>query len=139
MIAALAWRHRGLRVALAVVAGLTVAQAGCSESLQPGSGVAVRVRNNSSVQFASVTLYTVDGPVTFQDVSVGLTTPYVEVSAAYRFATTEVVIVTDTLRLQVIDYVGEEPLERGRYSYLLDVADLGSASPSLTQQLSRAE
>jgi hypothetical protein len=57
------------------------------------------------------------------------------VSSAYRSATTQVVLDGDTLRLQVIDYVGEEPLDAGRYTYVLSVFGVGTARPVLRQVL----
>jgi hypothetical protein len=97
----------------------------------------VRLVNASTVTMSRATLYTSEGPVTFEDVAAGAASPFVSVSVAYRFATTEVVVAADTLRLQVIDFVGETPLEPGLYSYVLDVIDLGTAAPSLTQEFRR--
>jgi hypothetical protein len=59
------------------------------------------------------------------------------VSAAYRSVTTQVVLDGDTLRLQVIDYVGEDPLAAGRYTYVLTVSGVGTATPVLRQLLRR--
>jgi hypothetical protein len=41
------------------------------------------------------------------------------VEKAYRIASTWVVTGSDTVRLQVIDFVGEKPLNPGRYTYVL--------------------
>ena len=38
---------------------------------------------------------------------------------AYDYATAQVVTGVDTARLQVIDFVGETPLDGGRYTYVL--------------------
>ncbi len=46
---------------------------------------------------------------------------YVEVTKAYRIASAQVVVGQDTARIQVIDYVGESPLESGRYTYIFRV------------------
>ena len=109
------------------------ALAGCGDTLGLGT-VEVRMENGSPVTFAEATLYTSDGPVTFENVGPGTATPYIEVSSAYRIATTQVVIEEDTLRLQVIDFVGEEPVPAGRYTYRLGVFGLGTGHPSLTQE-----
>ena len=107
--------------------------AGCGDILGTGA-VEVRLENASSVTFAEAMLYTSDGPVTFGNVAPGAATPYIEVSQAYRIVTTQVVIESDTLRLQVIYFVGEDPLAAGRYTYVLDVYGLGTEHPSLTQE-----
>ena len=112
---------------------LLTALAGCGDILGTGA-VEVRLENASSVTYAEAMLYTSDRPVTFENVTPGAATPYIEVSQAYRIVTTQVVIESDTLRLQVIDFVGEEPVASGRYTYVIDVRGLGTEHPSLTQE-----
>lgn len=121
----------------ALMMALAGAVAGCSESTSEAGPVEVRVENASSARFESVTLHTLDGPRIFHEVDPGATTPYILVSRAYRVVTTEAVVARDTLRLQVIDYVGEDPLPPGLYSYVLSVNGLGSSSPSLALSLRR--
>jgi len=99
--------------------------------------VRLRVQNQSVVTFDAVTLATLDGFKTWYAVEAGETTPYTAVSAAYGIASTDVVIGTDTLRLQVIDYVGEDYLEGGDYTFLLNVSGPYGDYPSLTQALRR--
>ena len=77
------------------------------------SGVEVRLENASSIAFAEATLFTVDGAHTYFDLEPGEASPYLTVTMAYGIATTQVVVVADTIRLQVIDYVGRSRLERG--------------------------
>ena len=77
------------------------------------SDVEVRLENASSTAFAEATLFTVDGSHTYLDLGPGEASPYLNVTMAYGIATTQVVVGADTIRLQVIDYVGEEPLGAG--------------------------
>jgi hypothetical protein len=125
-------RSRRLTAAVALAAALIVGAPGCSTIFGSGD-VLVRLENASPVAFDRATLYTSEGPRTTLDLGPGQATPYVSVATAYRIATTQVEIDADTLRLQVIDFVGEEPLSAGRYTYVISVVDLGAASPSLTQ------
>lgn len=118
----------------AVLGILVGALTGCGDAFGNGS-VEVRVENASDVRYDEATLYTLDGPRTYADLAPGARSPYVSVSAAYRSATTQVVLDGDTLRLQVIDYVGEEPLDAGRYTYVLSVSGVGTAWPALRQVL----
>ncbi|MDH3292142.1 MAG: hypothetical protein OEO20_13690 [Gemmatimonadota bacterium] len=128
-------RHRwGLGVVSLVAATVMVSAGGCDGAAGPDN-VSVRLENASPASFAEATLYTSEGPQTSYDVGTGESTPYIAVATAYRIATTEVVIEDDTLRLQVIDFVGEEPLSAGRYTYVISVVGLGTASPSLTQEI----
>jgi hypothetical protein len=81
--------------------------------------VEIRVRNASSVTFDEGVLYSHSDSIVFVDLEAGRTTPYKEVERAYPIATTQVTTGPDTTRLQVIDFVGEKPLEPGRYTYAL--------------------
>ena len=121
----------------ACVLGILVgALAGCGGFFTPDA-VEVRVENASDVWYDEATLYTLDGPRTYSDLAPGARSEYVSVSAAYRSVTTQVVLDGDTLRLQVIDYVGEDPLAAGRYTYVLTVSGVGTATPVLRQLLRR--
>jgi len=81
--------------------------------------VEVRVRNGSSATFDGGALYVHRDSITFAALEPGQATPYREVERAYQIASTWVVTGSDTARLQVIDFVGEEPLSPGRYTYVL--------------------
>jgi hypothetical protein len=60
--------------------------------------------------------------------------PYSAVSAAYRIATTDVVLFLGTSRrLQVIDYVGEQVVPPGRYSYVFSLYDDPNGDRGLQQ------
>ncbi len=120
------------RTILAALAAALVAGGACASIFGSGD-VLVRLENASAATFDRATLYTSEGPQTTLDVGPNQATPYVAVETAYRIATTEVVIGADTLRLQVIDFVGEEPLSAGRYTYVISVFNLGTPSPSLGQ------
>lgn len=100
----------------------------------PDGAVEVRLENASQLHFSLASLYTLDGVRTFADLKPGSRTPYIEVSTAYRIATTEVIAEADTLRVQVIDFVGEQPLSSGRYTYVLSVS-LEAGERVLRQEL----
>lgn len=89
--------------------------------LSPDDTVEVRLENISRTRVDEVMLYLPDTTLTFLDLPPDSPTPYLEVRRAYRMATVQAVLGPDTARLQVIDFVGETPLARGKYSYLLDV------------------
>ena len=93
---------------------------GC-DTLGLDGSVSIRVRNDSNLTFEGGILYLVGDSILFPGLGPGQTTPYREVEKAYRFATTQVVTGSgiDTARLQVIDFVGEQPLDEGRYTFSL--------------------
>ena len=109
--------HRG-RILAACLMVSSLNAAGC-EILGLDGGVEVRVRNGSSLTFDEATLFLPRVSLSFSDLVPGEATPYSTVSKAYRIASAHVVMGQDTARLQVIDYVGEQPLDDGRYTYVL--------------------
>ena len=83
--------------------------------------VEVRVRNGSSFVLDEARLLLPRGTLSYSDLQPGQETAYSVVSKAYHHASAEVVIGADTARLHVIDYVGETPLDGGRYTYIMRV------------------
>ena len=113
-------------------AALAMATSGCG--ILDSDGVELRLENGSNEVFDEVTIFTEDGPRAFTNLGPGERTEYFAVSLSYRIATTEVVVGTDEYRLQVIDFVGEEPLSSGRYTFVLGLT--GNGPPfGLTQTL----
>ena len=110
--------HRISSVLLVTILGALVSSCAI---LDPDDTVEVRLENISRTQVDEVMLYLPDTTLTFEDFSPDSPTPYLAVRKAYRMATVQAVVGPDTARLQVIDYVGEKPLNRGKYTYLLDV------------------
>lgn len=117
-----------------LVALLSVVTAGCNLFSTDGP-VEVRVRNGSTLTFDEGILYTHRDSIAFTSLGPGQATPYQETERAYRIATTQVVTGSDTARLQVIDFVGEEPLDPGRYTYVLSFFE--GHPTSLTLDLTR--
>jgi len=122
---------------LSLVSILPLIALGCTDALQPlgPDQVAVRVRNASTVPFDETTLYLMDGPRELGRISSGGTSAYVVTDTAYRFMTTQAIVGSDTLRLQVIDYVGEQPLSPGRYTYVLSIYEDEQGTRRLDQAL----
>ena len=109
---------RALKVVLSVVPILIFT--GC-DTLGLDGPVQIRVRNDSDLTFEEGILYLVGDSILFPGLGPGQATPYREVEKSYRFATAQVVTGNgaDTARLQVIDFVGEEPLDKGRFTFSL--------------------
>jgi len=105
-----------------IIAAISLSVAGCGV-LDPGGDIQLRVRNGSSVVLDDVVLFLPMETLTFSGLGPSESTPYHEVAKAYRIASVQVVVSQDTARLQVIDLVGEEPLDTGRYTYVLRVFD----------------
>ena len=103
----------------AALLGLLTFVAGGCGIIGSDDPVQIRVRNASDLTFDEGVVYLIGDSITFTDLQPGESTPYTEVDRAYDYATAQVVTGSDTARLQVIDYVGETPVESGRYAYVL--------------------
>lgn len=96
----------------------------------------VRVENASASLMTDVTVYLPeDRTLTAASLAPGARTEYREVPTAYRIATVSGHLEGDPFRIQVIDFVGEEPLGEGEFTYVLDVFDPSSTRPSVTLTL----
>jgi hypothetical protein len=97
---------------------------GCSDGVGPLAGeVWIRIGNDSPNAFTSVAVIFPADEVDYGAVSAGGVSNYRPVSVAYRFARVDVRIGSTELRIQPFDYVGEEPLLPGRYTYSLYFID----------------
>ncbi|MGE0441700.1 MAG: hypothetical protein AB7L66_18395 [Gemmatimonadales bacterium] len=105
-------------LSLAVFAALV----GC-DSTAPGGLTMVRVENSAQVTFDQLVVYP-GGPekLTIADLAPGARSEYFPVSKAYQFASVRAYFGADSAGLQVIDYVGEQPLGSGHYTYVLGLS-----------------
>lgn len=123
------------RTALATLA-LGLLLSSCSDTTSP-EPVEIRVRNASAAIMRDVVVIFPDDPadgggavepgdaesgdVSYGTLEPGASTPYRRIARAYRYAA--VTVEADGVQLVLIpdDYVGETFLERGRYTYELDI------------------
>lgn len=104
---------------------LAVLLLGCSSAFEsPGDGdIQIRIANASSASFSNVAVIFPEQEVDYGAVPVGRSSNYRRVTVAYAYARIDVQIGSTELRIQPIDYVGETPLQPGRYTYALDIID----------------
>lgn len=105
---------RGCLVAVCLVLVVTA----CDALPFVGGDVKVRVENATALTFTEVRIYW-EPMHTFSDLAPGDRTAYVTVDRAYGIATVVAVTATDSTRIQVIDFVGDEPLDAGLYTFVL--------------------
>ena len=102
------------------------AEASSPTSATPATTVQVRIRNESQVAFDQVRVVFPRGPAAdYGPLAAGASTAYRTARQAYPYAYIRVTVDGQTLTLQPRDYVGETPLEPGRYTYALTL-DHGS-------------
>ena len=94
---------------------------GCTSPFESSGDIRVRVANRSSFAFDRVEVVFPEDAMNYGAINPGDVSRYANVSAAYRYAYIEVEIDGEELKIQPIDYVGETPLEAGRYTYTLNV------------------
>ncbi len=112
--------------ALAASAALLSA---CATSIEPGPAQ-IRLVNTGTVAFDSVVVNFPGLREVYPALPAGGTSGYRPVSMAYRYAAIAAWAGTVSYILQPIDYVGERPLDAGRYSYMVH-AVVGSGTLGL--------
>jgi hypothetical protein len=109
------------RLLALIVLGTTL---GCSDGFGPFAGdVRIRIENDSPNAFTSVAVMFPEDEVDYGAVAANKVSDYRKVSVAYRYARIDVRIGSTELRIQPRDYMGEEPLAPGRYTYSLYFID----------------
>ena len=88
--------------------------------------VNIRVRNISSIVFDQVQVGEADK--IHENVSPDTFTEYLQYEEAYRYAYIEIQSGAETYVLQPIDFVGENPLPIGLYTYELNITDEGEVT-----------
>lgn len=96
----------------------------------PADTVEIRVENLGERAFEAVALMFPNGPessettrVEYGALPAGRMSEYIPVAFSYRYALAEVVVAGDTVSWEPIDFVGEDPLEPGKYTFGLSVRE----------------
>jgi hypothetical protein len=106
----------------------------CTEAEIDPSAVNIRLANTSNFDYKNIVINTTTGNVRFGDLNSGKSSEYKAFEMAYRYAYVELEINGNILKLQPFDYVGETPLENGKYTYEIytDSPDQEYGSLSIT-------
>lgn len=113
----------------AVLLGLVLGGCGSGQPAPADGGpgnsgqgsIEIRVANRSDRDFDRVVATFDPGRVDYGAVAKGATSDYRRIQQAYRYALVEVTAGGQTFRFHPIDFVGETPLEPGRYTYALSI------------------
>jgi hypothetical protein len=79
----------------------------------------IRVRNDSDVDFKDVVV----GGKKYGDIKPHATTDYQTWETAYRYSSVMLIADSKLMQLQPIDYVGEQELGVGHFTYVLTVRE----------------
>ncbi|MEM1055711.1 MAG: hypothetical protein AAGI52_09290 [Bacteroidota bacterium] len=112
--------HSLVALTLFLVAGFS--SAGCDglDLLDPDP-VLLRVQNASTEDFASVAVGFTGDEANYGPVGAGQTSDYAEFETAYRYGGVTVRVGTETYQIIPFDFVGEDPLEAGTYTFVLRI------------------
>jgi hypothetical protein len=100
------------RAARALVILVTIAVAAACDLGGPDD-VQIRVQNATGFAFDSVALYDVG----VGDIEAGEFSPYLTRDVAYRYGPVSATVDGERLAWAPIDFVGEDPLPHGKYTY----------------------
>lgn len=104
---------------------------GCQKEVKTlEEGVFIRIENNSKFSYQDIKVAIAEERL-YEPLSPGESSAYQRFSKAFRYAYIELKINNKRYGLQPIDYVGEEELKDGKYTYQLNVEDTSSLSRQL--------
>lgn len=106
------------------------AAAACSNPLSSADGTQIRLRNASTFELTAVTFASGASEVKFARLGPSEVTAYAEVASAYRYGYLDVRVNGERRQLQPIDYVGENVIGSGRFTYVITI-DAATRNPSV--------
>lgn len=118
-----------LRSARGVAVFATIAIAACDNPFTSES-TEVRLRNASAFELTAVTFQPGGPKLEFARIAVGETTQYTSVRGAYRYGFLDALVGGERRVIQPTDYVGEEVIDGGRYTYVI-TADATTRNPGV--------
>lgn len=95
---------------------------GCSDD-DTSNVLQIRVTNVSQFNYQNIIVNTSGGEQNFGDIDAGQTSLYKTFDFAYRFAYVELQIDDETFIFQPIDYIDENLLTSGNYTYEISLID----------------
>jgi len=95
----------------------------------------LRIKNTSQFDYADVVVNTSGGEHIYGMVNSNQASDYKVFDLAYRYAFVELKIDGNTYTIQPIDYVGETPLDNGKYTYEINASNSGDQYSRLTLTL----
>jgi hypothetical protein len=105
------------RVALLALAALSISA--CGNPFAVTERVEVRFRNATALTLSDISLQWPGGSMQSSQLAPGGVSPYEQHDGAYSYGALSVTANGTVRRIQPIDYVGEQPLPPGRYTYVI--------------------
>ena len=103
------------------IGALLLVLGSCSLPFGLGQETELRFSNVSPFDFRAFTYQSGGDPLYFEQIPGGVTTEYRTIDRSYRYGFVELFVGGRRFVLQPIDYVGEEALGGGRYTFLVSL------------------
>jgi hypothetical protein len=113
-------------LALLVAAALSA----CENPFSNDGESLIRLKNASTFELTSVTFSPGSPRLEFPRIAPGATTEYASVRGAYSYGYLDVLVGGQHRVIQPIDYVGEDVIGEGRFTYVITI-DAASRNPSV--------
>jgi len=94
----------------------------------------LRIKNISKYDFCNVVVMTASGDANYGIIKEGETTCYIAFDTVYSYSYIQLYIGNKDCKYMIYDYVGEEPLGVGKFTYLIDLPEYRSGELSITVQ-----
>ncbi|HUH33635.1 MAG TPA: hypothetical protein VLZ28_06750 [Daejeonella sp.] len=94
--------------------------------------VLIRVRNQSAYPFKNVVVNSYNEAKRYGVIQQGQNSVYMKFDVAYRYAYIKLTAGNKEFSWQPYDYVGETPLEPGKYTYSLSISDFNAGRLELS-------
>ncbi len=103
-----------------VLVALLITAISCTDRDDDVTTINIRIKNDSDLLFEEVTVG--DSEELHMNIASGEYSEYFEYETAYRYAFVRIIAGGQTYTLQPIDFVGEEVLPVGFYTYELNIS-----------------
>jgi len=104
-----------------VAASLVSVVTACGNPFSSGDGTRIRLLNSSSFELTQVTFAPGTPRLEFDRIGPGEATAYRSADGAYSYGYFDALVGGVRRTLQPIDYVGEEPLDDGAYTFVITI------------------
>ena len=117
-------RKRGA-ISGAVAAILLLVLGACSSLFSSDDDTLIRLENASAFELTNVTFSSGHDPIDYDRIAPGSRTEYVEVERSYSYGYLKVTADGGEYTIQPVDYVGEEEIGPGRFTFRIVLTENG--------------
>ncbi|MEP0985737.1 hypothetical protein [Ekhidna sp.] len=116
---------------------ILVLLAGCSNEVEPDEtgDLLIRIQNGSAVIYSDIVVNADGVEKHFGSLNAFQYSSYKSFEYAYRYAFVELKINGQTFTIQPFDYVGEEVIEEGKFTYIINTTNNNDRYSKLTIEM----